>query len=94
MYAVVQFFNYRQDVSFGIIKTFNNLNKAKNFALLCAKDEYGDEHTIVNAVSDRWVYANDEILTGDEIFEGYTIGDGYGRFVFTVIEIQMPEDDD
>jgi hypothetical protein len=56
--------------------------------LHCAKQEYGDEYTIVNTVSDRWVYAD------DEIFEGYTVGDGYGYFVFTVIEIDLPEDDD
>lgn len=88
MYAVIQYYNYRKDVSFGIIKTFNNLNKAKKYALDCAKQEYGDEYTIVNTVSDRWVYA------ADEIFEGYTVGDGYGYFVFTVIEIDLPEDDD
>ena len=88
MYAVIQYFNYRKDVSFGIIKTFNNLNKAKKFAFNYAKEEFGDDCTIVISVSDRWVYAD------DEIFEGYTVGDGYGQFVFTVIEIEMPTDDD
>jgi hypothetical protein len=88
MYAVIQYFNYRKDVSFGIIKTFNNLNKAKKFALRCAKEEFGDNCIIVDSVSDRWVYAD------DEIFEGYTVGDGNCQFVFTVIEIEMPDSDD
>lgn len=86
MYAVISYFNYRKEVSFSILKTFYSLNKAKKYAFEVANNEYGDE--VVEGVSERWVTVSDEVI------EGYTTGDGYGTYVFSVIEFDEPEDNE
>lgn len=86
MYAVVRYFNYRKNVSFTILKTFNSIGNADKYALRCAQDEFGEKE-VVEGVMERWIDLDEEI-------EGYTEGDGYDKFVFTVIEIPKPEDDE
>lgn len=86
MYAVIRYFNYRKDISFKILKTFKSLDKADNYALKCAEDEFG-EFDVVQGVAEKRVHI-------DEIFDGYTKGDGYDYYVYGVIEIQKPEDDE
>ena len=83
MYAVVRYFNYRKDVSFSILKTFNNQRRAESYALLLAEEEYGDE--VVEGVEEPWVQV-------DEVMEGLTHSNGYGQYVYTVIEIPDPVD--
>jgi len=85
MYAVVRYFNYRKDVSFTILKTYNSFKMAIKYALECAQKEFGED--VVAGVSDRKVYIDSEM-------EGYTRGDGYEEYVYTVLEIPEPEDDD
>jgi hypothetical protein len=89
MYAVICYLNYRKDVSFSILKTFFSLIKAEKYALECAKEdakENGDK--VIKGVSDKWVDV------GDEVIEGYTTGNGYGVFVYSVIKLDDPEDKD
>lgn len=84
MYATIRYFNYRKEVSFTILKTFKNFKNADKYAYECAKDDFGED--VVEGVAEQWVYVNGEI-------ESYTKGDGYDRYVYTVIEIPEPEDD-
>jgi hypothetical protein len=84
MYAVVRYFNYRKDVSFKILKTFKSVEKADNYAYECAKNEFGENMT--EGVMEEKVYVD----TAD-FASSYTNGDGYDKFVFTVIEIEEPE---
>lgn len=86
MFAVIRYFNYRKEVSFKILKTFNNFEKADTYALKCAEDNFGEDN-VVQGVSEKWVYV-------DDVMDGYTKGDGYDQYVYTVIEIGEPEDDD
>jgi hypothetical protein len=83
MYAVVCYFNYRKDVSFSILKTFYSFENADKYALKCAKDDFGDN--VEKGVSQQWVDVDDKI-------DGYTTGDGYGEFVYTVMYIPEPKD--
>jgi len=84
MYAVVKYFNYRKDVSLQVLKTFHSLEKAKDFAENCATYEYDEK--ITEGVSQRFLELDDEVI------EGYTKGDGYCKFVFTVLEIPEPDE--
>ncbi len=84
MYAVIRYFNYRKEVSFTILKTFKNFENADNYALECAKKDFGDQ--MVEGVSERWVYVDSEI-------EVYTKGDGYDQFVYTVMSLPELEDE-
>lgn len=86
MYAVIRYFNYRKDISFKILKTFNSLDQADNYALKCAEDDFG-EGDVVQGVAERRVYV-------DEVYDGYTKGDGYDYYVYSVIEIPEAEDDE
>ena len=86
MYAVIRYFNYRKDISFKILKTFNSLDKADNYALKCAEDDFG-EGDVVQGVAERRVNV-------DEVYDGYTKGDGYDYYVYSVIEIPEPEHDE
>lgn len=79
MYAVVSYYNYRKEVSFTILKIFNSLDKAKDTALSMAKDEFGDE--ITDEVLEKWVDVKGEVING------YTTNDGFGEYVYTVVEI-------
>jgi protein associated with RNAse G/E len=81
MYAVVKYFNYRKDVSLQVLKMFHSLEKAKEYAENCATYEYDEK--IEEGVSQRFLELDDEVI------EGYTKGDGYCNYVFTVLE--MPE---
>jgi hypothetical protein len=83
MYGVISYFNYRKDVSFNILKTFKELKNAEEYALQMAEEEYGEEN-VVEGVNEEWVYINSEIL-------GYTKGDGYSKWVYTVIYIPDPD---
>lgn len=83
MYAVIRYFNYRKNVSFTILKTFNSLEKADEFALKCAENDFGKD--VVQGVREKRVYVN-------EIFDGYTKGDGYDQHVYSVIKFDQPED--
>lgn len=85
MYAVIRYFNYRKEVSFKILKTFNDFEKADTYALKCAEDDFGED-VVVQGVSEKWVYV-------DDVMDGYTKGDGYDQFVYTVIEFDEPEDE-
>jgi hypothetical protein len=85
MYATIRYFNYRKEVSFTILKTFNSFKNADKYALKCAQDDFGEKN-VIEGVSEQWVYVNGEI-------EGYTRGDGYDQFVYTVIEIPEAEDE-
>ncbi|NBP15272.1 hypothetical protein EBU95_12860 [bacterium] len=86
MYAAIRYFNYRKEVSFKILKTFKNFKNAYEYAFECAQDDFGED-AVVEGVSEKRVYVDDEI-------EGYTKGDGYDQFVYTVIEIPEPEDEE
>jgi len=86
MYAVIRYFNYRKEVSFKILKTFNDFEKADTYALKCAEDDFGED-VVVQGVSEKWVYV-------DDVMDGYTKGDGYDQFVYTVIEFDEPEDNE
>jgi hypothetical protein len=86
MYAVIRYFNYRKEVSFKILKTFNDFEKADTYALKCAEDDFGED-AVVQGVSEKWVYV-------DDVMDGYTKGNGYDQFVYTVIEFDEPEDED
>jgi len=86
MYAVIRYFNYRKDITFNILKTFNNVERAKKYAFQCAEEDYGD--AVIEGVSDQYVYID------DETFPGFTKGDGGDKFVYTVISLPEPEDDD
>lgn len=86
MYAVIRYFNYRKGVSFTILRTFNSLKRADNYALKCAEDDFGKDE-VVQGVAERRVDV-------DEVFDGYTKGDGYDYYVYSVIEILEPEDDE
>ena len=83
MYGVISYFNYRKDVSFNILKTFKELKNAEEYALQMAEEDYGEEN-VVEGVNEEWVYINSEIL-------GYTKGNGYCEWVYTVIYIPDPE---
>ena len=78
-YATISYFNHRMNIS------FHSLKKADNYALECARDRYEDE--VCAGVSEKWVSV-------DNIIDGYTHGDGFGKHVYTVIEIPKPDDDD
>jgi hypothetical protein len=84
MYAVVRYFNFRKDVSFAVLKTFNDLTRADHYAKECAREDYDDDE-LVTGVSEEWVYV-------DNVVPGYTQGDGYDQFVYTVIELPEPDD--
>jgi hypothetical protein len=84
MYAVIRYFNYRKDVSFTALKTFFDLEKADSYALACAKEDYGEDK-VFQGVSDKCVCV-------DGVFHEYTARDGFGRFVYTVMELPEPED--
>ena len=86
MYAVIRYFNYRKGVSFKILKTFNNFEKADTYALQCAEDDFGKD-VVVQGVSEKWVYV-------DDVMDGYTKGDGYDQYVYSVIEFNEPESED
>ena len=83
-FAAIRYFNYRKNVSFRILKTFDNLKNAEQYAFNLAKDEFGEE--LVEGVSEEWVEVN-SVLS----HEGYTKRTGYDQYVYTVIEI--PEED-
>jgi len=85
MYAVVRYFNYRKEVSFTILKTFKSFKNADEYAFKRAQDDFGED-AVVEGVSEKRVYVDDEI-------EGYTKGDGYDQFVYTVMEVPEPEDE-
>lgn len=85
MYAVIRYFNYRKGVSFKILKTFNNFEKADTYALQCAEDDFGKD-LVVQGVSEKRVYV-------DEVMDGYTKGDGYDQYVYSVIEFNEPAGD-
>lgn len=86
MYAVIRYFNYRKGVSFTILQTFNSLTRADHYALKRAEDEFGSKD-VVQGVSERWVHV-------DEVIDGYTKGDGYDQFVYSVIEFNGPEEEE
>ena len=86
-YAVVKYFNYRKDVSLEILKTFHLLEKANQYALECAEREYGDKN-IQEGITQRCLELDDEVI------DGYTNGNGYCQYVFTVLEIDDPKDHD
>ena len=84
MYAVLQYFNYRKDISFQLLKSFYDFEKAKEYALQCAEKECDGK--VVDGVSEKWVEVDNELI------EGFTTGNGYCKFVFTVVEIPKPEE--
>ena len=84
MYAVVRYFNYRKEVTFTILRMFDCLKRAERYAFDCAKGEFGEE--VVEGVSERWVGIDDEVI------DGYTKGDGYDKFVYTVIQCPKLEE--
>jgi len=86
MYAVVSYFNYRKDVTFTLLKTFNSFVKAVKSAHEFATDNYGED--VVIGVSNKHVNVDNEVI------DGITNGDGYYRRVYTVIEFNEPEDED
>jgi hypothetical protein len=83
-FAVIRYFNYRKNVSFTILKTFDRIKTAEKYACSLAKKDFGKD--LVKGVSERWVYV-DSVLS----YDGYTKGDGYDQYVYTVIEIPEPE---
>ncbi len=85
MYATICYFNYRKDISFKILKTFQDLDKADQYALQCAEEEYGEDE-IVEGTSEKWIYI-------DEIIDGYTIGNGYCKWIYSVIYIPNPDEE-
>lgn len=84
MYAAIRYFNYRKEVSFTILKTFNSFKNADKYVYQRAQEDFGKD--VVEGVAEQWVYVNGEI-------EGYTKGDGYDQYVYTVLELPEPEDD-
>ncbi len=85
MYAVVEYFNYRKDVSFEILKLFRSLWNAEAFALECAEKD-SDNGKAVEDVSEKYVDLGNEILIE------FTNGNGYCKNVFAVVQISEPED--
>jgi hypothetical protein len=83
-FAVIRYFNYRKEVSFTILKTFDSIKNADKYAFKSARDDFGEE--VIEGVSERWVYVDSVLSHG-----GYTKGDGYDQYVYTVIEIPEPE---
>lgn len=79
VYAVIRWYNYRKNVSFKIVNTFVCLEKADSHALQCAEDEFGSE-AVVQGVEQR-------VVNIDEVYDGYTKGDGYDCAVYSVIRI-------
>ena len=84
-FAAIRYFNYRKNVSFRILKTFDNIKNAEEYAFNLAKDEFGEE--LVEGVSGQEYVEVYSVLS----HEGYTKEDGYDDYVYTVIEI--PEQD-
>jgi len=82
MYAVVEYFNYRKDVSFEILKLFRSLWNAEAFALECAEKD----GKAVEDLSEKFVDLGNEILIE------FTSGNGYFKNVFAVVQISEPED--
>jgi hypothetical protein len=91
MYAVVRYYNYRKEQDLKILNVFYNkdtaIKKAYEYAEKEFKHELEDElqeAKIVDSVQERWLLVYDAIAQ-------YTIGDGFGSFVFAVITLPQPE---
>lgn len=79
MFGVIRYFNYdKKNKPFTILQVFNSFSRAKLCALMCAQNHYGKD--VVDGVCEKVVFID------DEIFEGYTKGNGYNKFVYTIIK--------
>ncbi len=87
MYAVIRYHNYRKEQDLKVLNVFYDKDKAKQKAYEYAEiefKEYLEEETIVDHVIEEWLYVHDTIVK-------YTIGDGFGAYVFAVITLPQPE---
>ena len=84
MFAVVEYYNYRKNLTFEILHVFNDYDLAKKIAFNYAKKQYSNE--IVNHVEHECIYLHDSLVT-------YTSGDGYDKIVYAVIELPEPEEE-
>lgn len=82
MFAVVEYFNYRKDVTFKILHVYHKYNCASIAASEYARKKYGDDN-VVEYVEESHVHVHGER-------EVNTAGDGYGKDVYGVIEIPDP----
>ena len=87
MYAVVRYHNYRKELDMKVLNIFYDKEKAIKQAYEYAEiefKEYLDEEKIVDRVEQQWLFVYDAIVE-------YTIGDGFGSYVFSVIALPQPE---
>jgi hypothetical protein len=86
MYAVIEYYNYRKDMTFNILHVFNNqqlaIDKAKQYAELQSEEE---SLSITDDISNNWLYLHDCI-------EYFSTGNGYGRNVYAVLVLPNIEE--
>lgn len=85
MFATIRYFKHRKDVSFTILKTFNSFINARMYALECAQSDFGIENVVVG-VYEKFVWRFEPRSRNLMLI-------GYDDFVYTVIEIEEPEDE-
>jgi hypothetical protein len=87
MYAVVRYHNYRKEQDLKVLNVFYDKEKAIKKAYEYAEEEFKvelQEEKLVDHVKEQWLFLYDAITE-------YTIGDGFGAYVFAVITLPQPE---
>lgn len=79
MYAVVEYYNYRKNLYYKTLHIYKNVERAKRVALEYAENYFATGY-IVDGVDNEWIRIDNCIVQ-------YTIGDGYDKPVWAVVEL-------